>query len=74
MATAIDIDRLTFEEKMELYDKLVNSLTPDQRFDPSPAWHKDVLEERARLVREGKAEYVTLDDTIAEFRKEGLCK
>lgn len=74
MTNTIEINRLSFEEKLELYDKLVDSLTPDRRFDPSPAWHRDVLEERERLVKEGKAEYVTLDDMIAEFRTEGLCK
>ena len=74
MATVIDIDRMTFDERLELYDQLVNSLTPDRRFDFSPAWHKDVLGVRERLEQEGKVKYVALDDLLGQLRTEGLCK
>ena len=74
MATAIDIERLSFEEKLELYDKLVDSLTPDSRFDPSPAWHGDVLAVRERLEQDSQVKYAPLDEVMAQFRRDGLCK
>lgn len=74
MATAIEIERLTFEEKLELYGKLVDSLTPDRRFDPSPAWHGEVLAVRERLEQDGKVKYAPLDEVMAQFRRDGLCK
>ena len=74
MATAIEIERLTFEEKLELYDKLVDSLTPDRRFDPSPAWHGEVLAVRERLEQDGQVKYAPLDEVMAQFRRDGLCK
>lgn len=74
MATAIEIDRLTFEEKLELYDKLVDSLTPDRRFDPSPSWHGEVLAVRERLEQNGQVKYASLDEVMAQFRRDGLCK
>ena len=74
MATAIEIERLTFEEKLELYGKLVDSLTPDRRFDPSPAWHREVLAVRERLEQDGKVKYAPLDEVMAQFRRDGLCK
>ena len=54
MGAVLDIERLTFEEKLELYGELVESLTPDRRFDPSPAWHGEVLAVRERLEQEGR--------------------
>ena len=74
MATAIDIERLSFEEKLELYDKLVDSLTPDSRFDPSPAWHGEVLAVRERLEQDGQVKYAPLGEVMAQFRRDGLCK
>ena len=74
MATLVEIERLTFEEKLELYDKLVDSLTPDRRFDPSPAWHGEVLAVRERLEQEGQVKYAPLDEVMAQFRRDGLCK
>jgi len=74
MGIAIDIKGLTFEEKLELYDKLVDSLTPDRRFDPSPAWHGEVLAVRERLERDGQVKYAPLDEVMAQFRRDGLCK
>ena len=74
MATLVEIERLTFEEKLELYDKLVDSLTPDRRFDPSPEWHGEVLAVRERLEREGQVKYAPLDEVMAQFRRDGLCK
>ena len=74
MATAIEIDGLTFEEMLELYDKLVDSLTPDRRFDPSPAWHGEVLAVRERLEQDGQVKYAPLDEVMAQFRRDGLCK
>ncbi len=74
MGIAIDIEGLTFEERLELYDKLVDSLTPDRRFDPSPAWHGEVLAVRERLERNGQVKYAPLDEVMDQFRREGLCK
>ena len=74
MAAAIEIERLTFEEKLELYDKLVDSLTPDSRFDPSPAWHGEVLAVRERLEQDGQVKYAPLGEVMAQFRRDGLCK
>jgi len=73
MATAIEIDRLTFEEKLELYDKLVDSLTPDRRSDPSPAWHGEVLAVRERLEQSGQVKYAPLVEVMAQFRRDRLC-
>lgn len=74
MADTLEIERLSFEEKLALYDKLVDSLTPDRRFEPSPAWHSEVLAVRERLEQDGQVKYAPLDEVMAQFRRDGLCK
>lgn len=37
---------------------------------PSSAWHQDVLDERRRLVAEGKLQFLDWDTAIAELREE----
>jgi hypothetical protein len=74
MATVIEIERLTLEERLELYEKLVESLTPDRRFAPSPAWHGEVLTVRERLEQAGQVKFAPLDEVMAQFRRDGLCK
>ena len=39
----------------------------DQRF---PEWHKEVLEERRRLVKEGKLKFLDFDEAMADLRRE----
>jgi len=73
MANAIKIDRFTFEEKLELYEKLVDSLTPDRRFDPSPAWHGEILAVRERLEQSGQVKYAPLDEVMTQFLRDRLC-
>jgi hypothetical protein len=37
---------------------------------PSPAWHRDVLQERRQLVEEGKLKFLDWDTAITELREE----
>ena len=35
----IDLDSLTTNEQLVLLERLLDTLTPDDAFNPSPAWH-----------------------------------
>ena len=35
---------------------------------PSPAWHGEVLAERERLIREGKAKFLDFEEVCKELR------
>ncbi|MDR0842297.1 MAG: addiction module protein [Acidobacteriota bacterium] len=74
MAITFDVEKLTVAERVELFGRLVDTLTPDTGFDLSPAWHKDVLSERARLENSGKVAFFSAEELLQKFKAEGLCK
>ena len=48
---------MTVEEKLHALETLWSDLCRDEQNIPVPQWHKDLLDERERLVREGKAHF-----------------
>jgi hypothetical protein len=68
MATELQIDQMTLEEKLRAMEALWDDLCRHDAV-PVPQWHKDVLDERQRLIDEGKAEFIdweTAKKQIAE--------
>jgi hypothetical protein len=49
---------MTLEEKLRAMEALWDDLCHRQESIPVPQWHKDLLDERARLVEQGKARFV----------------
>jgi hypothetical protein len=49
--SAIQIDQMTLEEKLLAMESLWDDLCRREANIPMPQWHKDVLDERERLVR-----------------------
>jgi putative addiction module component (TIGR02574 family) len=65
MNGALEIDRMTFSERLQTMELLWRSIssTPDKL--ESPAWHKTVLQKRLSKVAAGKGEFLT----IAQLKK-----
>ena len=61
-----DLDGISIEEKLKLVDRLWESILIDEEKVSSPYWHKDVLDKRKRLIDEGFAEFVSVDELSAE--------
>jgi hypothetical protein len=57
MAIELQIEQMTIEEKLRAMEALWNDLC-EQAAVPVPQWHKDILDERQRLIDEGKAEFI----------------
>ncbi len=60
---------MTLEEKLRAMEALWDDLCRREEAVPVPQWHKDLLDERERLVREGKARFIdweTAKKRIAE--------
>ena len=53
----IQIDRMTLEEKLLAMEALWDDLCRREAGVPMLQWHQDLLDERERLVREGKAQF-----------------
>lgn len=55
--SVIQIDQMTLEEKLLAMESLWDDLCRREESMPMLQWHKDLLDERERLVREGKARF-----------------
>lgn len=68
MQVELPLDQMTLAEKLETMEKLWEDLsrTPDRL--PVPEWHHEVLQQRKRLVAEGKVKFRELDTVMAELR------
>jgi putative addiction module component (TIGR02574 family) len=69
MSALIEIDRMTLEEKLRIMEALWDNLCRNEETMPVHQWQKDLLDERERLVKEGKAQFVdweTAKKRIAE--------
>ena len=49
---------MTLEEKLRMMEALWDELCRREEDVPVSQWHKDLLDERQRLVQEGKARFV----------------
>ena len=53
MATELQLDQMTLEEKLRAMEALWDDLCRRDAV-PVPQWHKDILDHRQRLIDEGK--------------------
>lgn len=49
-----ELTKLPLAQRLEAMEVLWDSLTHDAAYDPSPAWHTDVLTERVHEIEAGK--------------------
>jgi putative addiction module component len=65
----LQIDQMTLEEKLRTMEELWDDLCRREEDVRVPQWHKDLLDERERLIDEGKAQFLdwkTVKKRIAE--------
>ena len=68
MSIELNIEQMTLGEKLRAMEALWDDLCRNDAV-PVPQWHKDLLNERERLIAEGKAEFIEWDtakEQIAE--------
>ena len=58
MLTTLPIEQMTWDEKLCAMEALWADLSHEEHRLPVPQWHKDVLADRERLVRTGKARFI----------------
>ena len=57
MSAAIQIEQMTLEEKLRAMEALWDDLCRREEDVPVPQWHKDLLDQRERLIQQGKARF-----------------
>ena len=58
MIVELPLAQMSVEEKLHTLEVLWNDLRRKEEDIPVPQWHRDLLEERSRLVREGRAKFI----------------
>ena len=58
MDITLRLDQMTIAEKLRAMEALWDDLCRREEDVPVPQWHKDLLDERERLVEQGKARFI----------------
>ncbi len=54
----LPLEDMTVTEKLQVMEELWSDLCCNQDQIPVPQWHKDILDRREELVRQGKVTFV----------------
>ena len=54
----LPLEQMTVKEKLQAMEELWSDLCCNQNQIPIPQWHKNILDRREKLVKEGKAKFV----------------
>jgi putative addiction module component len=69
MSVSIQIDQMTLAEKLRTMETLWDDLCRRDADVPLPSWHKEILDERERLVQQGKARFSHWKDARKRLSK-----
>jgi len=70
MSIDLPLEKMTLADKLEAMELLWADISKRPADLPSPAWHREVLDERRQFVAEGKLRFLDWDTAIAELREE----
>jgi hypothetical protein len=70
MSIHLPLDSMTLADKLEAMETLWADISRIPTEVPSPAWHREVLEERRLMVEQGKVQFLDWETAIADLRKE----
>jgi hypothetical protein len=70
---AIQIDQMTLAEKLHAMETLWDDLCRREAGVPMLQWHRDMLDERERLVREGKARFTDWETAKRRITGQTAC-
>jgi len=69
MPVTLPLKEMTLQEKLAAMESLWEDLARTPEAVESPAWHKDILDERRQRLDEGKSRFVDWETAKAEIRK-----
>lgn len=68
--TTLALKEMTLREKLAAMEALWEDLSRTPEAIESPAWHKEILDERQQRVAEGKARYADWETAKADIRRQ----
>jgi hypothetical protein len=69
MNTALQLDKMSTEEKLRVMEEIWTSLERNAENVPSPTWHADVLAAREQRIKNGTAAFSDWDDAKKRIRE-----
>lgn len=57
-----EIKKMSVIERLQATEALWDSLLYKESEIESPEWHQDILEDREKKIKNGKAEFIALED------------
>jgi hypothetical protein len=64
----LPLKKMTLQEKLAAMESLWEDLARAPEAIESPAWHKDILDERRQRLAEGKSRFTDWETAKAEIR------
>jgi Putative addiction module component len=69
MSTVLEIEQMSLEEKLRTMEALWDDLCQQEEAVPVPQWHKDILDERERLIKSGDAKFIDWETAKQQIDK-----
>ena len=69
MDITLPLNQMTIPEKLRAMEALWSDLSHDDGNVPSPAWHKEILDEREARLKTGKEEPIDWETAKQQLRK-----
>ena len=69
MALIEQIYQLPLREKLLAMEAIWDDISRSEAVLEVPQWHKDILDERERLIAEGKARFIEREDAKEQIRQ-----
>jgi hypothetical protein len=63
------IHQMPFRERLLMMEAIWDDISREEQNLDVPQWHKDILDERERLVAEGKAQFLEWEDAKRQIKK-----
>lgn len=67
--TVAEVHQLPLNEKLQIMEAIWEDLCRNAENFESPEWHREVLEERQKLIDSGQAKFLDWEQAKADVRK-----
>jgi putative addiction module component (TIGR02574 family) len=64
-----EVRQMSLHEKLQLMEAVWEDIARDEEALEVPEWHKTLLDERERLIREGKAQFIDWEEAKQRIRE-----
>jgi len=60
--TIDEIKKMTTQQRIQMMERIWDTLIEEDKAPESPQWHQEILENRRKKIESGEANYFTIDE------------